>query len=52
VNIGKERRTVVIEPIEWPEEPANPDPPPDRERTPEPEPIREPAPEPVGSARP
>jgi hypothetical protein len=43
VNIGKERRTIIIEPVETPaQEPASPPEPP-REAPPEPTPEKEPA---------
>ena len=47
MNIGKERRTILIEPIEIPS--VDPGPPPEREAVPETEPARAPEPVPAGS---
>ena len=47
MNIGKERRTILIEPIEIPS--TEPGLPPDREAVPDPEPARAPDPVPASS---
>ena len=49
MNIGKERRTIVIEPIEEPVAPGDPAPSPGREHVPAPEPERAADPAPAGS---